>query len=232
MSTATIQGLIAKGGSAIGNVDQDMKIYGLYHLYSAVTPVNLSVAILGVDLGDFLLASDGSVTVSLVATAGQGAAKSAAQLIAADGDYGESNVVCSVKNGGAAVQTTVPIVVGLPFVAQGQRLRAIAADDTKTRSGSTLGMNRRAHQFAVLLQNCVEVAFGTKLTPSPLGDMKPAVFTDDAGTAIASGTTFSGVYHDTLNDDYTYDSMFCWVTVRPYPCTIVSATSFIETTER
>ncbi len=221
-------GLIGKGGGAIANVDQNLQIWGLYHLIGGT----VSVFILGLDLGDVTVATDGSITVSLVVTGSQTAAWSAAQLIAADGDYGESTTPISVKNGGAAVQVSVPIVIGQPYIAQGQRLRAVAPDDTKTPTGAALGMNRRGHQFAVLLQNAVQVRFGTKLTPSPLGDMKAAVFTDAGGTPIADATTFSGVYWDTLNDDYSFDSMFCWQVERPYPCTVCAATVFLETEER
>lgn len=221
-------GMIGKGGSAAAGVDQSLQIWGLYHLIGST----VSVFVLGLDLGDFTVATDGSVTISLVTTVSQTAAWSAAQLIAADGDYGESSTPISVKNGGAAVQVSVPIVIGLPYISQGQRLRAITADDTKAQTGPALGVERRANQFSVLLQNTVQVRFGTSLTPSPTGAMLPAVFTNDAGTPIAEGAAFSGVYWDTLTDDYGFDSMFCWQIERPYPCTIVSASSFIETEER
>lgn len=221
-------GLIGKGSGAIANVDQNLQIWGLYHLIGSIVQVFL----LGLDLGDFTVATDGSVTVSLVATAGQPNVWSAAQLIAATADYGESSTVVSIKNGGAAVQTTVPIVIGVAYVAQGQRLRAITQDDTKGQQGAALGVERRGNMFAVLLQNTVEVRFGTVLTPAPYGSMLSATFTDDAGTASAAGTAFSGVYWDTLTDDYTFDSMFCWQSDRPYPCTIVSTSAFIEIEER
>lgn len=222
-------GLIGKGGGAIANVDQNLQIWGLYHLIGST----VQVFVLGLDLGDFVVATDGSVTISLVATVSQTAAWSAAQLIAADlSTYGESSTPISVKNGGAAVQVTVPIVIGVPFVAQGQRLRVVTQDDTKGQQGAALGVNRRSYMFSALLQNTVEVRFGTILTPSPYGSMLAAKFTDDAGTAIADGTAFSGVYWDTLTDDYSFDSMFCWQTDRPYPCTIVSTSSFIEVEER
>jgi hypothetical protein len=221
-------GMIGKGGGAVANVDKNLQIWGLYHLIGQT----VSVFLLGLDLGDFTVATDGSITVSLVTTGSQTAAWSAAQLIAADGDYGESTTPISVKNGGAAVQVSVPIVVGSPFVSQGQRLRAIAPDDTKTQSGPALGLGRRGNQFAVLIQNTVRASFGTSLTPSPEGAMLPTTFTDAGGTPIAAGAAFSGVYWDTLTDDYSFDSMFCWQINRPYPCTIVSTTSFIEIEER
>ncbi len=220
-------GLIGKGKSAVANVDQDLQIWGLYHLIGGTVSVN----ILGLDIGDFTVATDGSITVSLVVTVGQTTAWSAAQLIAADGDYGEGTVPISVKNGGAAVQVSVPMCIGQPYISQGQRLRALAADDTRTPTGPALGMTRRGHQFAVLLQNAVQVNFGTTLSP-PGGDMKAAAFTDAGGTPITEGTTFSGVYWDTLNDDYTMDSMFCWEIERPYPCTVCAAAVFLETEER
>jgi hypothetical protein len=222
-------GLIGKGGGAIANVDQNLQIWGLYHL----TGLTVSVAILGLDLGDHVVATDGSVTVSLVDTPTQTASWSAAELIAADDDDAvESSTPISVKNGGAAVQVTVPIVIGLPYVSQGQRLRAATADDTKTPTGPPLGLTRRAHKFAVLLQNAVALRFGTSLTPAGAGNMILTSFTDAARTPLADGVAYSGVYEDSLVDDYSFDSMFCWQIERPYPATICAATSFIETDER
>lgn len=222
-------GLIGKGGGAIANVDQNLQIWGLYHLIGST----VSVFVLGLDLGDFTVATDGSVTISLVDTVSQTASWTAAELIAADlSTYGESSVPISVKNGGAAVQVTVPIVIGVPYVAQGQRLRAITQDDSKGQQGAALGGTRRTHMFSALLQNTLGVRFGTLLTPSPYGSMLAATFTDDAGTALADGVAYSGVYWDTLTDDYTFDSMFCWQSDRPYPCTVVSTSSFVEIEER
>jgi len=221
-------GLIGKGGGAIANVDQNMQIWGLYHLIGTT----VSVEILGLDLGDFTVAADGSVTISLVATGSQTSAWSAAQLIAADGDHGEKTMPISVKNGGAAVQASVGACIGPGFVSQGQRLRAIAADDTRTPSGPALGLTRRAHRASVLFQNAVVVKVGSKLTPAPNGDMIAITFTDAAGTDLATGTAFSGVWESPVVDDGTFDGMFCWQIDRPYPCTVVAATSFIETEER
>ncbi len=210
-------GLIGKGKNPVAVVDQDLQIWGLYHLIGST----VQVAILGLDLGDFVVATDGSVTVSLVDTVSQTASWSAAELIAADG-----------ANGGAAVQTSVSIVAGVAYVSQGQRLRAAAAADSKTPTGESLGMTRRADQYAVLFQNTVALRVGTMLTPTPLGNMVMTTFRDAGGTPLADGVAFSGVYQDSLVNDYSFDSMFCWQIDRPYPCTIVSATSFIETDER
>ena len=221
-------GLIGKGKNPVAVVDQDLQIWGLYHLIGST----VQVAILGLDLGDFVVATDGSVTVSLVDTVSQTASWSAAELIAADGDYGEAPPPISVANGGAAVQTSVSIVAGVAYVSQGQRLRAAAAADSKTPTGESLGMTRRADQYAALFQNTVALRVGTMLTPTPLGNMVMTTFRDAGGTPLADGVAFSGVYQDSLVNDYGYDSMFCWQIERPYPCTIVSATSFIETDER
>lgn len=221
-------GLIGKGGGAIANVDQNLQIWGLYHLIGTT----VSVKLLGLDLGDFVVATDGSVTVSLVDTVNQTASWTAAELIAASADYGENTVPISVKNGGAAVQVNTDAVIGPPFVSQGQRLRASAADDTKTPTGPALGMTRRAHRFSMLFQNAVAVKVGSLLTPTPSGDMVAITFTDAAGTALADGTAYSGVWESTVVDDYSFDGMLCWQIDRPYPCTVVAATSFIETEER
>jgi len=225
---AALGGLIGKGGGAIANVDQNLQIWGLYHLIGQTA----SVAILGLDLGDFTVATDGSVTVSLVASVSQTSAWSAAQLIAADSSsYGENATPISVKNGGAAVQVTVPIVAGSPYVSQGQRLRPVTQDDGKAQTGAILGNIRVGYQYAVFMQNALVVQFGTVLTPSPSGNMEQVVFKDSAGVDLAAGVAFSGIFWGPLTDTMGYDSMFCWQNVRPYPCTIVSSTMFLTQAE-
>ncbi len=229
VTTIVIGGLIGKGGNAIASVDQTLQIWGLYHLVG----VTVSVCLGALDLGDFVVAADGSVTVSLVVTVSQTAAWSAAQLIAMDGSYGENTMLIQVNPGTGAVFANVPCVVGQAYVSQGQRLRLATVQDAKTTTGPALGMNRRTQMFAALVQNVVQITFGTSLTPTPLGNMH-AWDTKDPKTEVAlgGGQAYSGVIFGTIGDGYTFDSELCWQINRPYPATIVAATSFMQVNER
>ena len=228
VETIVIGGLIAKGGDAVLSVDQTLTIWGLYHL----TSETVSVCLGALDLGDFVVAADGSVTVSLVVTANQTAAWSAAELIAMDDQYGENTMLTYLNPGTGAVFVNVPCVVGKAYVSQGQRLRLATQRDAKTETGDVWGMSRRTHMLSALLENTVQISFGTSLTPSPTGNMDEAVLLVDGVTALAGGEAFSGVYQGTLEDSYSFDSMLCWQINRPYPCTIMAVNSFMQTIER
>lgn len=225
-SVLGINGLIAKGGGAVAGVDKTLQIWGLSHLVGKT----VSAFVDGDDTGDFTVAADGSITISIASIDHD---VTAASLIASSADWGESTTPCLVANGGGSIWTNVGIVVGQPFVSQGQRLRPATAADVGSQTGPALGMPRRTQEIAVLVQDAVAVKFGTALTPSPSGDMAQAVFKQaDDMTEIAAGTMFSGVYLTTLGDDYTYNSQLCWQIDRPWPCSILAVTQFLKAEER
>ncbi len=228
-TTIVIGGLIAKGDTNVGGVDTTLQIWGLYHLVG----ITVSVCLGALDLGDFVVAADGSVTVSLIPTVGQPNAWSAVQLAAMDAQYGENTMLTQLNSGSGAVFINLPCVIGQAYVSQGQRLRLLNQQDAKTTTGGALGMRRRTHMVGTLLQNAMQISFGTSLTPSPLGNMDNAILTQaDETTTLASGTSFSGVYWGTIEDGSTFDSQLCWQIDRPYPATVSAITSFMETNER
>jgi hypothetical protein len=224
-------GLIGKGGTHVGSVDTTLQIWGLSHLVGAT----VSVCLGALDLGDFVVAADGSVTVSLIVTTNQSAAWSAAQLIAMDSStaYGECTMLIYVDGGSGSVFVNVPCVVGQAYVSQAQRLRLATVQDAKTTTGAALGMNRRTQMYSALVQNTVQITFGTSLTPSPLGNMA-AWDTKDPKTEVAlgGGAAYSGVIFGTITDGYTFDSQLCWQINRPYPATVTAISSFMQTNER
>ncbi len=224
-----VGGLIGKGGDAVASVDKSLTIWGLYHLVG----VTVSVCLGALDLGDFVVDADGSVTVSLVVTTGQSAAWSAAQLVAMAGDYGENTTLIQVNPGTGAVFVNVPCVIGQAYVSQGQRLRLATLQDAKTQTGPPLGMTRRTHMWSALLQNTALISFGTSLTPSPLGNMYQwDTINPDTGVALGGGQAYSGVAFGVLEDGYSFDSQFCWQVNRPYPATVCAISSFVQTHER
>ena len=234
VTAIVIGGLIGKGGTNVGGVDTTLQIWGLSHL----TGDTVSVCLGALDLGDFTVAADGSVTVSLLVTGSQTAAWSAAQLVAMDSStaYGENTMLIEIQpdTPTGEIFVNVPCVIGSPFVSQGQRLRLASQKDAKTATGDALGMTRRTHWFSALLQNVVQIQFGTSLTPSPLGNMDQWDTTDPVtGALLAGGVAYSGVISlPCPGDGYSFDSMLCWQIDRPYPATVVSAISFLQTQER
>lgn len=121
----------------------------------------------------------------------------------------------------------VPMVVGLGFTTQGQLLRPILPAKTGAATGPALGKTRRQSQYAALLSNVVKVKFGTVF-----GKLRPALFKKPGGTAYLATELYSGVHHDTLNDDPSFDSMMCWEVTRPFPATVLALEGFIQTQDR
>jgi hypothetical protein len=230
--TIRIGGLIAAGTTTVGGESTVLQIWGLWHLVG----LTVSVYVDGQDTGDYTVAADGSVSINITVAGDAGYNITAATLVADDGGnvsaYGESTTPITITHSSASSVIYIAIVVGQPFVAQGQRLRAATQDNIKGAKGAALGRRRRSSQFAVLVQDGVIVSFGTTLLPSPGGNMIQAVFpTADGITPIAASTQFSGVYWNTLNDDYTFDGGLCWQIDRPWTCTICAVSQFMVTEE-
>lgn len=127
----------------------------------------------------------------------------------------------------AAFAATSRIVVGLTYNSDGQMVRPIAPADTGARTGPALGKTRRTHRFAALVEGTLNISFGTDFAA-----LRPALFRKANGNPIADLTTFSGVYTDTIDDDYSYDSMLCWRISRPWPANLAALEGFIQTMDR
>jgi hypothetical protein len=223
-------GLVGAGNNS-GGTDTEVQLWGLYHL----TGTTVSVYIDGWDCGDFTVATDGSVTVPLFGTTLGGVVGEAvlATLISDNGDYGEQTTPLVLHNATVTHNTSVPIVIGAPFVAQGQRVRGDLPADVGTERETSLGISRRTHFFAMLVKNGVNVNVGTSLTPSPAGDMILCQFADP-GTRLPVQTGFDGVWRETFDDPgaENYDSMLCWQADRPYPFTLMSVSQFTAASEQ
>jgi hypothetical protein len=236
MTTTRVDGLVAAGTTTVGGESTVLQVWGLWHLVG----VTVSAFLDGLDCGDFTVASDGSVLVPL---AGANAFVTAASLYA-DGTataaaWGESGTPVTLTTASVSHLFYVAIVVGQPYVSQGQRLRAATQDNIKGSTGAATGRRRRTHQFAALIQDGITARFGTVLAPAPYGNMISTVFKQaDEITPILNlapnGTPpvqFSGVYWDTLVDSYTFDGGLCWQVDRPWPFTICAINQFLKAEE-
>ena len=52
------------------------------------------------------------------------------------------------------------------------------------------------------------------------------------GNPIDPLTTYSGVHHDSLDDDYSYDGMIAWRVSRPWPAAVVAISGNLQTQDR
>lgn len=119
------------------------------------------------------------------------------------------------------------IVVGFTYNSDGQVVRPIAPADSGARNGPALGKTRRNHQYSVLVSNTVGVSFGGTFSV-----LRPAQFRKANGNPIEPLTTYSGVHHDSLDDDYSYDGMIAWRVSRPWPAAVVAISGNIQAQDR
>lgn len=121
----------------------------------------------------------------------------------------------------------IPAVIGYTYTSQGQILRPIAPQETGAQTGPALGKTRRTHQFSALLHKTQGISVGTSYDR-----LRPVQFRTLGGTAYQLNQLYSGIVQDTLEDDYSYDSMIAWQITRPYPATVLTLGAFIKTQDR
>lgn len=121
----------------------------------------------------------------------------------------------------------IPAVIGFTYTSQGQILRPIAQEETGALQGPALGKTRRSHQFASLLHNTQGISFATTYDR-----MRPWAFKTPGGTAYANNVLWSGTIQNTIEDDYSFDSMPAWEVTRPYPATVLTIGAFLQTQDR
>lgn len=124
---------------------------------------------------------------------------------------------------------SVPAAVGTTFTSIGQRLRPLAPEETGARNGPSLGKTRRNHRVSFLLQNTTGLKFGTNFLT---GKLHPMNFKTNGGTTYLGNQLFSGVFSDTIEDDYSYDGMICWQSSRPYPANVLAVEGFLQTQDK
>ena len=129
---------------------------------------------------------------------------------------------------GETITVYVPVVIGYPFVSKGQLLRPQTEQQLRTPQGGGVGKTRRVHWYGALLKGAQGVSFGTDLT----GTLDAAPLIDGGGNILTKDTLFSGVLAAPLDDRPSFDGRIAWEISRPYPCTVVGLTSFLEVSER
>ncbi len=188
--------------AAAGQPYGALTINGLWHANGRTVTVFCG----GIDCGDFQV-SNGSIVVP----------------------YGDG-LSAGTGNGLfiPALAAAGPIVVGFTYTSQGQIVRPATPQESGARSGPALGKKRRNMQFAALLDNTAGISFGTTFN----GGLYPALFQQPNGTNFTTGQMFSGVYWNTLKDDYSFDGMICWQITRPYSATVCAIEGFIQTMDK
>jgi hypothetical protein len=188
----------------------------------------VQVMVGGLDAGDYVVDANGSVVVPFGADPDGLLTPGYLSGISGSG-YGEAAATLNITQDSLTYTFTVPIVVGLACPAKGQIVRSVAAQEAEGTKGPSLGNTRRTANIAVLLSNSVAPSFGTDFV-----NMEQAQFTGYPKdmTPLTAAQPFSGVYQNSLVDDYSFDSMLAYKVERPYPLTITAIAGFMDVEDK
>ena len=206
--------------------DTGLQFYGMWYLAGQT----VSAQIAGLDCGDYVVSNASDSTYgSIVVPFGSdvGGLMTAAYLATLPAYVGESAVTLTYTLNSVATTVTIPVVIGLGYTTQGQRLRPATAADIKSQIGDALGKNRRTEIAALLLSNTIGLNVGTSFNALEAQVLPGA----DGETPLPATSMFTGVARLNLTDNYSYDSMFCWQVSRPWPCTVCATSSFLHASE-
>lgn len=117
------------------------------------------------------------------------------------------------------VVTPPTVIVGYSYISRGQLLRP----PTGGQNGPAFGKIRRVDNYAVLLHRSGPLKFGTDFN----GTMYSTSFIN-ARESLGVDGLFSGVYADTLENDYSHDGQIAWEYDSPVPGLILSVGGFIK----
>lgn len=193
--------------------------YGLSYLNGKTATVFAA----GIDCGDFVV-TNGRITVPLGtvdAITGYTFDTPQFDLLQPKASTFANQSVTIV---GSGITYQIPCVIGFNYQSQGQLCRPMMQADTGARNGPGFGKKRRTARYAIQLVESLGVQVGTDFTKT-----KPVPVATPLGNSPPYLSTFSGIRRETLGDDFSFDSMLCWQTTRPYPATVTAFGGFIET---
>lgn len=199
-----------------------LRFYGYYYL----TYQEVQVTIGGLDCGDFIVDSVGSVIVPIGGDP-QGLL-TFAFLKGLDGYTGEQAAEVSFDDGGGlgVLNYVIPVVIGQKYTYKTQLLRAISQEDLKMPEGAGIGRTRRAHSVGLYVTNTISgFKVGTDFADTlHVADLRLV----DSVTVLDALTPFSGVWWDNVESNDNFDSMLAVQQDRPSPITVAAVTVYQE----
>lgn len=210
-----------------------------YHWAYGKYPL-LTVYCAGLDCGDHPVRPDGSVFVPWGSDPDnlfypswlfQTALDSAPPIPIPDPfrrEYGAT--ACNVDitaNDGKLLRITIPLAIGLPYHSRVQTLRPNTPELSHSPYGPSLAETRRLHQFGIHLSTAQGVSVGTNVN-----NLRRIDFRDPRGNKYPKARFFTGIHHDLIDDDYSFDGMLMAEIFRPYPTTISAIIGFSKTFDR
>lgn len=125
---------------------------------------------------------------------------------------------------GSGIQYQIPCVIGYNYETQAQQCAPMLPADTGARNGPGFGKKRKTVRYAIRLVGALGVHVGTSFD-----ETRPVDISSPQGNLPPYLSMYSGTIRDTLEDDFSYESMLCWKTKRPHPATVTAFGGFIDT---
>ena len=125
---------------------------------------------------------------------------------------------------------TLPVAIGFSFVTQCQILRPNTEPEIKSPTGPALAKMRRTHQFGALVDGTGvggDLKFGTDFD-----HLRAADFRSKGEKAPLVTALYSDILWTTLDDDFSFNSEFCWQITRPFPVNVMAIGEFLNTQDR
>lgn len=193
----------------------------------SLSGLTVGVTIAGLNCGSYNVSSSGQITVPYNSDPDKLLTQTF--LLQQSGLYPQSAVL-SLQG----TPATVPVVIGQPYVSQGQLLRPQTDQQTRSPIGPAMGKPRRIAQYAIQFSNTVcgvgnipDFQIGTDFA-----HLRPIVLTQLNSVPLLQNNPFTGIWWDTLDSDTDFDNMICWQISSPYNVNVIAITSFLETNER
>ncbi len=115
-------------------------------------------------------------------------------------------------------------VIGLNYVSQGQLLRP----QDGSAGGPDLAKTRRVDQIGMILHRTGPFRIGTEFGTGNMESVTPSEVVEETGQR----PLFTGVFHDTVPDDYSFDGQIAFEINRPGPGSFLAIGGFRNTQDR
>lgn len=122
------------------------------------------------------------------------------------------------------------LLAGYLYTSKGQIVRPVSREESGARNGPAVGKKNRGTSYALKLVGSQGLQVGTDFTRLNTVKLMSGADYTISGKVLAPNVLKTGYVVDTLTSDYSFDTMFCWQVVGPYPCTI-SLVALYNTTQ-
>ena len=189
--------------------------------------VAVDVCIAGLDCGAIVSNLDGSVFVPFGADPDGLFTASYLNSVSDSTSTNPALSTFNITNGAGDILTvSVPVLVGYSYSSVGWCLRPTTEGQIKSPLGGGVGKRRRMQRAGFEFINAQGVSIGNKQ-----GNTDVIQFKDSGANTTTKDVLFSGIMQLTVRDTNSYDGQLYWEITRPYPCTVVSVTTFLEIEE-